>query len=918
MRLTAVCVAALGLLALSACGSSSGSSSGSCTLAAQDFCIDISPALSSDPGSCQNQGGTWSSTACRSADVGTCTASSGGQTARVRFYLPTWNDSLATQACAQLGGTYVGNPRLVTSPTRLQFEQKAGRAPPVPQTLTVSASSGSGSLSWTGIVAFNGGSPGWLTVTPLSGTTPSQVQVSVDGSGLPVGPRTATFRITGSSGNVDVPVTLNVTPPPIVATPGGATFTAVTGGPVPPSQDIALTTDSNIVVPFTVQVTYDFFASGWLTVLAPAAAPGTLTLVPNRTNLAPATYTATVTLLPSGASGPPLTLLVSYTVAPLGLHAPASVSFAAIRGQTNLPSQSLDVTTDQGTALSYDVSVVYGPGTSGWLTFPTSGGAPGSLPVAVTTTSLPPGTYVATLVLSPANGSAAQQVSIRYDVRSPALSATPGFWALTVDDATTPADIQVAVALGDAGSAIAWSASVTAPWLQASPASAVTPGNLTVSLNTAELETLTVGHHDGAVVLSYVEGGEPVELRVGVRILMSLPLLTLAAPRNDVSGTQAEVVIRGSGLDAGGTVLFGADPAVSATVVDPTEIRATHPALTAGTRLVRIDNALGLDRSTATVTVVDPLTRAAASTATAAGKQRVIFDDARAAAFVVNTGSGALERYQAAASWSKETLLLANLRDAALSMDGKILVAVAGAEIWQIDPEAFALPAARSALLTTFDAATLSWRIAFANDGKAVLVANTAAFTTCQRYDPASQSITSVAGCLYYRAGSGASANGSRVALAGTGLSPPQHPGFYLGNSSAFQGSSADVEANVVELDRTGSRIVVVSDASPNPPSNQVYDSAWSLLGRLQPDTVRAVLTRDGTRAVAWEDPPSSKVRIYDLTAAPVAGIFPELGTPGGVAPSTLPGAGGRIALSADGKTLFLAGDASFVVFPLP
>lgn len=256
-------------------------------------------------------------------------------------------------------------------------------------------------------------------------------------------------------------------------------------------------------------------------------------------------------------------------------------------------------------------------------------------------------------------------------------------------------------------------------------------------------------------------------------------------------------------------------------------------------------------------------------------------------------------------------------------------MAIAELGIWEIDADAFVRPPARSATLIE-GTTTSPFRIAFANDGKAVVVMNDSGSTRCQQYDPATKAVTALpldppgapGGCFYFRGGLGASADGSRVALVGTGPSPSQNPGFYLGNISAFQRSSVEVAANVAELDRNGSRLVVISDAFPNLPFNEVYDGTWKLLGRLQPDTLRAVLTRDGTKAVAWEDPPSGdppsggKIGVYDLTAAPVGSIFPEIGT--AVAPGTPPGAGGRIALSADGTPLFLAGDANFVVFPLP
>ncbi|HYQ80376.1 MAG TPA: hypothetical protein VEP68_02685, partial [Anaeromyxobacteraceae bacterium] len=194
-----------------------------------------------------------------------------------------------------------------------------------------------------------------------------------------------------------------------------------------------------------------------------------------------------------------------------------------------------------------------------------------------------------------------------------------------------------------------------------------------------------------------------------------------------------------------------------------------------------------------------------------------------------------------------------------------------------------------------------------------------------QRYDPASHALSLVPGCDYYQGGDGASADGSRVAVVGSGVSPAQNAGFYLGSSSAFQASAVGVGANVVELDRSGSRIVALRDFFPNLLSNGVYDATWSPLGQLgqaAPNNtlLRVVLRRDGARAVAWDDGSTGRVRIYDLTASPVAGFFPEVGS--GVAPIVLPGATGsrttRLALSADGSTAFLAGDQAFVVVPLP
>jgi hypothetical protein len=94
-----------------ACGGGDKSPSGqaSCNLASSFFCMDLYTVLPGDDTSCTNLGGTWSTTtACPAANlVGTCTVTSGGQTAAIRFY-PSWTDSTAGSACASFTppGTY--------------------------------------------------------------------------------------------------------------------------------------------------------------------------------------------------------------------------------------------------------------------------------------------------------------------------------------------------------------------------------------------------------------------------------------------------------------------------------------------------------------------------------------------------------------------------------------------------------------------------------------------------------------------------------------------------------------------------------------------------------------------------------------------------------------------------------------------
>jgi hypothetical protein len=72
-------------------------------------------------------------------------------------------------------------PTLALTPQVMNFTAIAGQAPPAAQTLTVT-NPGSGSISWTAVT-----DSAWLNVSTASGSTPSQISVSINGSGLALG-----------------------------------------------------------------------------------------------------------------------------------------------------------------------------------------------------------------------------------------------------------------------------------------------------------------------------------------------------------------------------------------------------------------------------------------------------------------------------------------------------------------------------------------------------------------------------------------------------------------------------------------------------------------------------------------------------------------------------------------------------------
>jgi hypothetical protein len=107
--------------------------------------------------------------------------------------------------------TYRIRPDLTVTPAALEFSQVAEGPLPPAQTLMPLSDHAGGIERWTTAVLYESGD-GWLEVTPESGIPlPNEIRVGVKRS-MPAGLHRATLRLALGPHQVEVPVSLNVSP----------------------------------------------------------------------------------------------------------------------------------------------------------------------------------------------------------------------------------------------------------------------------------------------------------------------------------------------------------------------------------------------------------------------------------------------------------------------------------------------------------------------------------------------------------------------------------------------------------------------------------------------------------------------------------------------------------------------------------
>jgi uncharacterized protein (TIGR03437 family) len=310
------------------------------------------------------------------------------------------------------------------------------------QTISVTSTDATTPLFFTATGTTNPAGLTWLSVTPNSGTTPSNLQVTINPANLAIGTYTGTITVTPQSGPAQtIPVTLTVTNAAVTPSATSLTFNQPFGGAAPPSQTITLTgVPANTTVGATVTL---LNGTGWLT--ATPGPNGTVVVAADGSKLAQGTYSGIVTIIVPGAANSPLQIGVTLVVGSAQTLAvnPTSVSLTLPAGSTTLPAAQTIQVTSTGGNVPFTASFAPAAGGANFLVVtPTSGTTPASLSLtlnAAVVSTLAVGSYTGTItVASVSIPGGSQLIPVTLTVTAP---STPGLGAVVNSASFQPGSV---------------------------------------------------------------------------------------------------------------------------------------------------------------------------------------------------------------------------------------------------------------------------------------------------------------------------------------------------------------------------------------------------------------------------------------------------------------------------------------------
>ena len=458
-------------------------------------------------------------------------------------------------------------PLLRLNRSRMRFLHQSGQSAPGPQTLSLTSTGAP--ISYTvGTNVASGGA--WLNVSTTSGTTPADLSISVNPTGLVAGVYTGTVTVTPTSSGgpaQSIEVTMLISDSVLLRVPDQPLrFSFGTGGQVPPDQALSVTATSGSV---TYAVSPSTMSGGaWLIAGPLAGTSGQPVTVGVDTRFSGGTYTGLIAVNSSAANSPTyVPVLYNASNTSLLQVTPNSLKFTQTAGGANPPSPQTLTVSSTGARLDFTTLVETLNG-GDWLAATPSGGlTPSSLTVSIKTNTLTAGTYTGTIRISSTGLGVQQVIPITLEVPAPVnqLVATPASLSFnyTIGGSAPATQTLNLKASGNVNFTISTSTPVGGPWLTVNPGNGTTEANVTIGVN---VTGLAAGVYTGSLNVSAPQANNsplviPVTLTVTAPPSGNLTVFRNGASFLPTSAAPGLIVtLGGSGLGPSPGVSFQLTP----------------------------------------------------------------------------------------------------------------------------------------------------------------------------------------------------------------------------------------------------------------------------------------------------------------------------------------------------------------------
>lgn len=652
-------------------------------------------------------------------------------------------------------------------------------------------------------------------------------------------------------------------------------------------------------------------------------------------SLPPGTYTG---MLQIQASVRSIQVPITYSVTSAGpvndlQVSPAGLTFSATEGAVT-PSQLITLTPASWDP-RYQVTIQYGSFRTGWLTLTA---VSGGYAVVADARNLPAGNYSASIAASGEAPVSSRTVNVSLTVGAGLVR--PADIHITANAETTASQLSGSVPVNlVSGEPVAWTATAGAPWLTLTRNAGNTGTSLNYTISESAMAVMANATTSTTHVTITPAVGTIAPQTFAVSLRKDMPRLTGLGPYLHVSGLPLRMIVRGSGFSAianlaSRVTLTGiSSSALTFTPVNDSQFIVTAPAQVAQQSTISIGNALDLAPAAKVFRIIDPQTYDYARLATGGHASALVWDAQRRQAYLSQLGNNNnnLRRFSFNAgnsAWSDDFLPVTGLVNIGLSNDGSDLLVVSADSI-------------TAGTLRMLDPAspTFAQRLSFAysgflrgqgpvpvtNDGRIWL-----ADATLRYLDPFDSTFQPAPLPAGQAAGSPdfvLSRNGERMVVRPDG--PPatllryeatsglpfqilQAPATFIRGSSSDTGNRVLLDDEVWDQDFSpvgAARIPsahtdwIANRGVVSPDGNRVYRYAFRTLG--------ASTYASQTRVYVFD----SSVVVPQPATLPLVGHFELSDNPNctaGCAPSV------EMTISPDGQTLFISGNESLLVVPVP